>query len=614
MRDYPLQQFEPRFASRANLRNPSFVGLLWPACILMLILCVTLVHADEWDEKYEVGKQQVERGQWQIGLTNIQAALQIQPQPDHQAATSNLKLVEYLPYYFLGKAYLMLGDYEAALSNFRASISAGAVLRTEHQSTVRRMLSITETLLEYQTESETRASTNGDLEIGISRVQQMLAEERFEQASQILQQLRRDDVEDNRLRVLENWLQQERQRAALRAEQENGTSTAQLKLQQGLDYFLRGQYVLAEDAFRQAESLDPNLSVARSWRQKAESEMERLRLDRMEAQELEPVPEPEIIERIVTQTTAPVILLRSPHQVVTETREERLLLSGRAGDDQGISRVEITINGKPLVDAGGEPVVIRPQAAEDASRFTFEAELPLRMGENQIIITAYDIDSPPHRTSEQYSVTRKPPMYRTETFAISLAAFAFLAVGGVVISRIIKYRIAIVSKYNPYIAGAPIRNEEMFFGREALLKRILNTIHNNSLMIYGPRRIGKTSLQHQLKRRLEQMSDPEYEFIPVMVDLQGTSEEQFFITLMEEVVESCKKRLNGEHSFRVHKHNANYSGRDLSRDLKTLLKVLVKTTNKKLKLVLLIDEVDELNKYSEQANQRLRSVFMKTWT
>jgi len=32
-----------------------------------------------------------------------------------------------------------------------------------------------------------------------------------------------------------------------------------------------------------------------------------------------------------------------------------------------------------------------------------------------------------------------------------------------------------------------------------------------------------------------------------------------------------------------------------------------------MKLVLLMDEVDELNKYSEQVNQKLRSVFMKTF-
>ena len=79
-------------------------------------------------------------------------------------------------------------------------------------------------------------------------------------------------------------------------------------------------------------------------------------------------------------------------------------------------------------------------------------------------------------------------------------------------------------RFNPYIAGAPVLEDEMFFGREQLLERILQTIHNNSILLYGERRIGKTSLQHHLKRRLQQLEDPDYVFYPVYIDLQGTPE------------------------------------------------------------------------------------------
>jgi hypothetical protein len=37
-------------------------------------------------------------------------------------------------------------------------------------------------------------------------------------------------------------------------------------------------------------------------------------------------------------------------------------------------------------------------------------------------------------------------------------------------------------------------------------------------------------------------------------------------------------------------------------------------TDRKVKLALLIDEVDVLNEYSERINQRLRSIFMKTFS
>lgn len=132
-------------------------------------------------------------------------------------------------------------------------------------------------------------------------------------------------------------------------------------------------------------------------------------------------------------------------------------------------------------------------------------------------------------------------------------------------------------------------------------------------MVHGQRRIGKTSLQHHLKHRLETLQDSQFHFIPVMIDLQGTSEERLFKTLMEEILEVCKPRLNNDVSFKIDQDKDKYSVRDFSRDLNSLLDILREDTKKKLKLVLLIDEVDQMNTYSEQINQGLRSVFMQTF-
>ncbi|MFQ5651804.1 MAG: ATP-binding protein [bacterium] len=607
----PFRGSRVALASTSKALLPFIGALLFTAAILLTVS--SLARADEWDENYDIGKQQFERGDWLLAIASFQAALQIQPQPDHQATTSNLKLIQYLPHYYLGKAHLMLGNYEAALLHFRQAIAAGAVTQTDHIHTLLRMQRIAETLLRFAQQRESKVRADGQFQTEVAELQQLILSEKLDQAAQLLAQLKNAERTDNRLALLEAWLQRERQEAVLASESTPPHGPAQAQFQQGLDFYLLGQYQPALQAFRRAENLDPDLGAARSWRQKTETEIERLQLDQLLAHAPEQIPEPEIIERIIRQTTAPVIAIRSPLKSVTETRDEQVIFSGRAGDDRGIDTIQFTVNGKPLVDAQGEVISIHPGDDEDARRFSFATEIPLRMGENQVVITAYDIDSPQHRTIEQYSVTRKTPLYQTPAFAVSLAAFLLLLVGGVSTSRMIKYRIAIVNKYNPYIAGAPIRNEEMFFGREALLKRILNTIHNNSLMIHGPRRIGKTSLQHQLKRRLETLDDPEFEFVPVLVDLQGTSEEHFFATLMEEILDACKPLLEPEIAFRLNTHKDTYSGRDLSRDLKSLLKTLNEATEKKLKLVLLIDEVDELNKYSEQANQRLRSVFMKTF-
>jgi hypothetical protein len=59
--------------------------------------------------------------------------------------------------------------------------------------------------------------------------------------------------------------------------------------------------------------------------------------------------------------------------------------------------------------------------------------------------------------------------------------------------------------------------------------------------------------------------------------------------------------------------SGDYSYRDFVRDVHAVIKTLRNRTSKKVKLVLLIDEVDELNDYDPRINQKLRSLFMKSF-
>ncbi|MBI5526477.1 MAG: AAA family ATPase [Deltaproteobacteria bacterium] len=73
---------------------------------------------------------------------------------------------------------------------------------------------------------------------------------------------------------------------------------------------------------------------------------------------------------------------------------------------------------------------------------------------------------------------------------------------------------------NPYIVGAPVRDRSMFFGREAVLDQLVEALdagaQTNAIIIYGQRRMGKTSLLYQLQGRL----DPA-RFTAVLMDAQG---------------------------------------------------------------------------------------------
>ncbi len=71
---------------------------------------------------------------------------------------------------------------------------------------------------------------------------------------------------------------------------------------------------------------------------------------------------------------------------------------------------------------------------------------------------------------------------------------------------------------NPYIAGSPLRDSDGFFGRHDILDWVLTeltSVHTNALVLYGQRRVGKTTVLLQLRSFL-----PKERFFPIYFDLQ----------------------------------------------------------------------------------------------
>jgi tetratricopeptide (TPR) repeat protein len=282
-------------------------------------------------------------------------------------------------------------------------------------------------------------------------------------------------------------------------------------------------------------------------------------------------------------------------------------LQGVASDDRGIQRVEFALGNRVI----GE-IVPSASAMDSARSVPFVKEIPLQPGPNQITVTAFDTGG--LSKTMTFTAARRLRFHETSWFLPSAAAGALSLVGLGFATLAVRRRRARRRRFNPYIAGAPVLDDHMFYGRAKLTARMLSTLHRNSLMITGERRIGKTTFLHHLKRVLAEDDAGEWRFFPVFVDLQGVPEQSFFHALMAEVTDALSLAPATRDALRFTPDPAGYDARDFAHDLQLVIAELKTRTDRRVRLALLIDEVDVLNEYSESVNQRLRGIFMKSFS
>lgn len=85
---------------------------------------------------------------------------------------------------------------------------------------------------------------------------------------------------------------------------------------------------------------------------------------------------------------------------------------------------------------------------------------------------------------------------------------------------------------NPYTAGNPIRNQSGFFGRDDVLREIMQVLRHpqsNAIVLFGQRRIGKTSILLEIERRLSGSSG----YTPTYFDLQDKASQPLAEVLYE---------------------------------------------------------------------------------
>jgi hypothetical protein len=146
-------------------------------------------------------------------------------------------------------------------------------------------------------------------------------------------------------------------------------------------------------------------------------------------------------------------------------------------------------------------------------------------------------------------------------------------------------------RVNPYIAGTPVFDGRMFFGRESVTRHVLARLESGNVRLIGERRIGKTSFLHHLRGVLASRRGGR-RFFPIFVDLESITAPNLLHALLDETVEALAVPEDVRADLRLEAANGRYSPTDFAGDLQRVLDDLHSRTGRPPLLVYLIDEAD----------------------
>lgn len=177
------------------------------------------------------------------------------------------------------------------------------------------------------------------------------------------------------------------------------------------------------------------------------------------------------------------------------------------------------------------------------------------------------------------------------------------------------------NRYAPYAEGGPVDDPEMFVGRADLLDRLQDSLlsgkGSKSIVMFGQKRAGKSSLLEHLRRRLLDCSD----CVPVQFSLYEhgprLNEPVFFYQVLKGVADALADRredganvpdfaspsLNDLQQHPILRFHEVMSA--LSREMRRM------SENPRLILVLLVDEFTEVFKQIRKGT--IAAEFMKAW-
>ena len=605
--------------------------------MLFFWLLMLLPQSDTFYELYDSGLKNLEAKNYAEAVTDFERAIEIRPESSDTAKTYGVQFTAYHPYHLLSQAYLGLKDQDKARQHLALAKQYREHLASD--KTIAGKIEVLDFILNAENDPTTLETVSN--QPSIAPVIKLLLLEDYEQAlfetRELLNSFPNDPnllglkevaeeliLKQSELKKSADELAQAQQamrdkiaewnRIAVESERNGDLETALNHLvmirefdsenRQAITGIRRLRLKLTEKGKSEAE-------IQRSYEQSqiayglleeemAAMEQNHQKLSQNHGKMLRD--NQELMTKLVKYRNAENItsLDISADWSVKPSTGRKLManVSAKVASNIALARTTLLLNDRELKDwvhRGGKvfatPTLFNVKLDGYDNEFKLRVEV---MGQNEVKTFSYP-----------YNIPRPTPLINETAKKIILFLLVFSLLLWFALKQM-KRRKAFRERFNPYIAGAPVLNDHMFYGRGQLMKQILNTLHNNSLMIYGERRIGKTSFLHRLNTVLAVIDDPQYTFIPVLIDLQGVRDAEFFSVLDHEITLALENR-----GIALEPAANDLTARQFISRLRQYIKILKDTCAKKPKLVLLLDEVDVMNGFSDQTNQQLRSVFMK---
>ena len=99
------------------------------ALLGIAILLLANAALASWYDDYDAGIAAVRKGQWQVVIQKMTAAINGNPQENNNTRTYGNIFINYHPFYYRGFAYLRTGQYEKAISDFEHTEGPGEIDR-----------------------------------------------------------------------------------------------------------------------------------------------------------------------------------------------------------------------------------------------------------------------------------------------------------------------------------------------------------------------------------------------------------------------------------------------------------------------------------------------------